>query len=338
MVPETIRIALGLPEPINKMTLTILEHITIANPVTVQKSGSSSGTQRTRRNYGPHHVVKWKGVTISNLRRTFEHILSQRLQNPKFKDANEVPSREAEIYTEISVDNLATLWIRPIVQRALDTIYSIHSTTLPDSALARGNMQFRHNDGPGNIKDDKGKYQRPYWLVYQNGRRAGHIPGLQAPYVFNLIPGDSKVSTKWSSEWMNHPIKSLKNQADGVLRQVTKYMHLWQTRYSFILSDKELVPVRLSVFSKNSEEQIESGVEDSQTSRLSETNDFLFGSETPSQDRNVDDPLPKKARPVSYVLEWCRIGWDAHGTSNVTINLTLYWLALLAAEDVSIKE
>ncbi|KAI1266246.1 hypothetical protein F5Y18DRAFT_435173 [Xylariaceae sp. FL1019] len=311
------------------MAPTILEYLTQTNPATVLKS-RKGGTPSAKRDYGPDRV---------------------QVRNPKVHNASEVTAREAEIFTETSVNNLATLWTKPIVQHALDETHSVLSQTRPDSPLARGSMLLMLNDGPGNIKDDKKNDQRPDWLVYQVGREGGPAWDNDSPSVFNLVPGDSKPSTKWNSEWINHSTRTLKNQADEVLKQVTKYMHLWKTRYSFILSDKELVPVRLSRFTEDPKDRLGSGKNDTQASKIAESNRLLSGS-LPITDGNVAEdesafPLPSEhpdapfseiSRPTGYVLEWCRVGWDSSGTKNLTVNLVLYWLALLAAYDVSIKE
>ncbi|PGH33761.1 hypothetical protein GX50_03418 [[Emmonsia] crescens] len=60
----------------------------------------------------------------------------------------------------------------------------------------------------------------------------------------NRLPGDIKPSYKWSMGLRNHPTPSKRTEFKQVLSQVNFYMKQHHARYSFILTDRELVAVR----------------------------------------------------------------------------------------------
>jgi hypothetical protein len=69
-------------------------------------------------------------------------------------------------------------------------------------------------------------------------------PALPAKSRPNRVPGDIKPSYKWSLDQRNSPNPSIRNEFKQVLSQVNFYMKQHHTRYSFILTDRELVAVR----------------------------------------------------------------------------------------------
>ncbi|EQL30621.1 uncharacterized protein BDCG_17268 [Blastomyces dermatitidis ER-3] len=54
----------------------------------------------------------------------------------------------------------------------------------------------------------------------------------------NRVPGDTKVSGKWNTQQHDH---SKQEEFYKPLRQVVHYAKLFNTRYAYIISDKELV-------------------------------------------------------------------------------------------------
>ncbi|KAI1271674.1 hypothetical protein F5Y07DRAFT_413377 [Xylaria sp. FL0933] len=144
-------------------------------------------------------------------------------------------------------------------------------------------------------------------MVYQEGQRGT---------VDNLIPGDCKPATKWKSEWLNGGSEPLKKKAHWVLRQATKYMCLGNKRYSFILSEEELVPMRLSIYTRDLE------VEGRRVFRS----------------RKGQLAASGRIRETGYILEWCSIPWSHEGADKLTVNLTFWWLSVLAIQSAALKE
>ncbi|GAP88161.2 hypothetical protein SAMD00023353_1500660 [Rosellinia necatrix] len=220
------------------MESTFLDYLTLGNPhITVRSKGR--GRSKTQRVYGPDKQREWKDMSYENLQSTFGAILSQPMDTPEVRNADEIPSEKTQVFTEKSVQKIAALWNEPVVQHALDGTYEILRAH-PDMRFFEGRVQFTENDGRGNLVDEEGKQQRPDWMVYLTGNQGT---------VDNLIPGDCKLASKWKSEWLKeHNKTSWKKDAIWVLRQATKYMSLGNKRYSFILSEEELVPMRLPIY------------------------------------------------------------------------------------------
>jgi hypothetical protein len=55
-----------------------------------------------------------------------------------------------------------------------------------------------------------------------------------------LVPGDTKVSSKWQSGLERATRKSEKKRFKDVLRQVVHYCSIGNLRYGFVITDKEL--------------------------------------------------------------------------------------------------
>ncbi|OJD18346.1 hypothetical protein ACJ73_08728 [Blastomyces percursus] len=69
-------------------------------------------------------------------------------------------------------------------------------------------------------------------------------PSLPTNTRPNRLPGDIKPSYKWSMGLRNHPTPSKETEFNQVLSQVNFYMKQHHARYSFVLTDLELVAVR----------------------------------------------------------------------------------------------
>jgi len=122
----------------------------------------------------------------------------------------------------------------------------------------------------------------------------------------------------------------MRRKADLVLNQITKYMYLGGKRYGFILSEEELVAVRLSMFTRDTEALQELAQDDSAAAA------HMIGSFQNLDDKSDEDFADAQRRQGRY-LEYCGIPWDASGEDSFTVNLTLWWLTVLAMQDASIK-
>ncbi|KAI0543205.1 hypothetical protein GGR58DRAFT_451120 [Xylaria digitata] len=324
------------------MESTFLDYLTLANPNTTVQSrrGESS---RTRKVYGPDKQRVWKDITFENLSATFGTILSQAMNLPEVSNSSKIPAEKTKVVTEKSVKKIAALWNEPVVQYALDGTYELLSKTYPNVPFFRGKIQFTENDGRGHIVDEKGNQQKPDWMVYQMGQ--------EGTIVDNLLPGDCKPATKWKSEWLNSHNKPLKKKANWVLRQVTKYMCLSNKRYSFILSEEELVPVRLSTYvrgcdavgkrvSDNRYQQVTTSGDNFEESDPEDRVHSDAGSDISriSPEKDPEGSFADASRDTGYILEWCSIPWSHEGADKLTVNLTFWWLSVLAIQSSGLKE
>lgn len=92
---------------------------------------------------------------------------------------------------------------------------------------------FLHGDGAQTIDN----FQPDYGMAI----KADHLaPEDKA----NRCPGDAAVSWKWESRWVNSPNQKKRDEFEQVLSQVNFYMKQHQTRYGFVCTDRELVPIQ----------------------------------------------------------------------------------------------
>jgi hypothetical protein len=197
---------------------------------------------------------------------------------------------------------------------------------LPDGPFDDGKIYFAKNRGQGHLKDGNGKVSKPDWCLYQK------TEDLEVEdHYGNLFPGDIKPAKKWKADWINSPRLHEKKKADLVLEQLTKYMCLADTRYGFVLSEEELVAMRISRFQRDIESLEELAQEDTAAAR-----ELIDSTYDPEND--PDGAFADTERGVGILLEFCTIPWTANGTGSLTINLALWWLSVLAVQCPPIRE
>lgn len=130
-------------------------------------------------------------------------------------------------------------------------------------------------------------------------------------HTANILPGDTKVSYKWKSTEI---VPKEVNANDLVqnwfwpLRQIFTYCMNFKTRYGYIISDEEVVAVRVRVPCERLEEN-------------------------KSKRRIV---LSKDRGTLEYVPIY-NSTQDPSGEKRLTMNLAIWWLHLLAANNRSIQ-
>lgn len=326
------------------MAQTFLDYLTLPNPGVDASKCKEGKSTKSKRVYGPHKVREWEDVTLKNLNASFGDVLLQGMGSPRVRDANDVPSEKTVLFEEGSVTTLAAHWNEPVVDHALNGTCEIlregQTGGHLHGALGSGRVHFIENTGQGHLPDEKKRIHKPDWCVYQGGQ-------VGDERVANLVPGDSKPAMKWKSEWIKSTNPRLKSKGKMGIQQVTKYMYLAKTRYSFLLTEEELVPVRLSKCFRDLEivkERIEDAHRREQiidTSGSFETgdeeNDEITSDISRDPDQESDRSYADATRTIDLVLEYCRIPWSNSGTNELTVNLTLWWLPLLAIQGSSIK-
>lgn len=340
------------------MNQTFLDVLTRQNPVpTVPHSKiATGGSTKIKVVYGPHKTQPWTGINLQNLIQGFGDVLRSHVHVPKTRNKDEMDNEKLIIYEEGSVTSLCEDWNEDLVQHALDgTRITLMESNLKEH-LEKGMLQFKKNNGQGHVADEKRNLQKPDWCVYQKGE--GDNDRTRFP---NLVPGDSKPASKWRSEWIDNKDETLDRCARLVVQQVTKYMWLSKTRYGFVISEEELVPMRLSTFrsgvetvDKHMGDIIAGQIIDSSRGNLEEDDQFEDDEEDYENDDDGEyqpDPeikleanqrlaafLRKSSNTTRLLVEYCRIPWTNYGPETLTINLTLWWLPMLAVQDSSIKE
>lgn len=323
------------------MAQTILEYLTQENPSadpTLFKKGTST---RVPVFYGPHVVRPWTDVTWENLDAMLGEVLQKQNGDPRIRDKNDINREHWNIYEEESVNVLVQSWNVNVVQHALDeTRKKLEANHFEE--LAKRALYFTKNTGKGHLLDEMGRKQKPDWCMYQKGHE--HHDDGTFKY---LVPGDSKPAKTWHSDRINCDDDFLKKKAEIGMQQLRKYMHLAQTRYGFIITEEELVPLRLSAFDRGSDTGNES-IQGAHAQQIVDTARVSFGDDDNydrveqgaglKQYQELAEFLTDPNKKIGYLLEYGRIPWRNHGNGVLTVNLILWWLSMLAMQDSSIEE
>ena len=271
---------------------------------------------------------------------TFGDVLQERMDPPKATNAREVSPERTKIFGEASVVAICEHWNEAVVKHALKGTQERICSKQPDGPLDAGKLRFTKNVGQVSVSKAKGKNRhKPDWCVYQEGQNN------EKP--INIVPGEIKPATKWKSKWIKSRNKQQKKKAMEPVQQLTKYMRLGQTRYGFLLTDEELVPVRLSKRWRDMEgakrrtEQRHKLAMLADTAKWfdSEIGDSNTAASSFSQvtDTRSEASYADSRRSVDVVFEYISIPWAAHGANDLTVNLALWWLPMLAVQGYSIK-
>ncbi|KAK6082258.1 hypothetical protein SCUP234_03736 [Seiridium cupressi] len=318
---------------VRNMASTFLDWLTLPNPIPNSTPCKDGPGTKIVTVYGPHKVRPWTDVTWENLNASFGDVLRKQADSPRIRNRDDIDSEKLTIYEEDSVTFLMADWTEKIVQHSLNgTRKPLMASPLKES-LAKGTVHFIKNTGRGHLPDEKGILQKPDWCIYQKGQKFTY-----------LVPGDSKPAMKWQSEWIECDDKSLRRKAALGIQQLTKYMYLAQTRYGFVISEEELVPLRLSTFDR-SLETLNTSIQDNHARQiLDSSGDNFEEDEWFEQDISLQAGqelaafLADADGKTGFLLEYGRIPWKNHGSGMLTINLTLWWLPMLAVQNASIEE
>ncbi|KAI9768142.1 MAG: hypothetical protein M1839_004169 [Geoglossum umbratile] len=171
------------------------------------------------------------------------------------------------------------------------------------------------------------------WNVQVVSRALRESEGPQNPgkkTYRNYCPGDTKLSSKWRSEWD----KELLTESEWELpfSQVQYYCARLNTRYGYILTDKELVVIRVTKSAdppprerpRRSTAQYEPG-------HLRDLSDVSSALSEVSLYGNTDE-LGNYEK-----LEVKSIPWSNEGPGELTVNLALWCLLSMAGTDNSIE-
>ncbi|KAI1164687.1 hypothetical protein F5B18DRAFT_614039 [Nemania serpens] len=299
------------------METNFLTYLTLANPA-VDSTGCKGGdSSKSSQRYKPDDVKPWTDLTLENFEATYKDVLLHPLGDPERRNATEIPPRMRRLFEEESVKRLVECWNEKVVQHVLDGTQSILNQKLPGGSFADGQLYFTRNCGEGHITNEKGILQKPDWCLYLA------TDDSEVGVYKNLLPGDIKPAKRWKSEWINSSKPGLKRKANLVLAQITKYMSLGNTRYGFMLSEEELVAMRLSKFIRDTQTHEELAQHESAYTKQLKNSTMSFN-------EDPDGCYADAARREGVQLEYCRVPWASSRANNFTVNLALWWLSVLA--------
>lgn len=152
---------------------------------------------------------------------------------------------------------------------------------------------------------------------------------------YNLLPGESKISSKWSSDASNY---DLQPDSASTWRlpplQLFGYADAAQVRYGFIITDAELVVFELPKVA------IDSGIATARPQRFAHTRgesvDTDLSASMQATSLNEGTGVTSESYLDSHAGNPVHprhktIPWDAHGPKKLTVRLALFYLCLLAS-------
>lgn len=289
---------------------TLLQYLTDANPdlleagprsssvsenVCPQTQQRSGGKSTTRSNKWPNlkEISKWKEFNWETLRNLFNNQLQLALNThiSGLHDFSYIQSPFRRIYNENALESLLIKSNQSIVLEAL--------LKTPQDFLNQKVEMVR--GGQAILMFDKSGKDMPDWAGLNERQRPN-----------NILPGETKTSWAWKStdiEGSNFRDGANSQYPKGSLwplRQLLYYCICSFTRYGYIITDKELVVVRVG---------------SREGPGVSEDDERY---EAAVMERVFDNP----------VVDYLSIPWECTGTSSrLTINLALWILHVLAANN-----
>lgn len=304
----------------------LLEYLMQKNPVIDASRGITGGNTKSygEKWKGPVDIVEWTDFDPQSLLKAFEGHLAEILKT-NFTASAPLPIPAfpfREIHDEDSLEALLILWTQQIVSNAL-AVAQDHLPTIRSSGriyMARGGQAQSPKAFP---KGGNKQSSYPDWAAVRQleSTRPRNIRSK------NILPGDTKISSKWKSENMKYKdtdIYNVESKAALPVWQVFNYCLKADVRYGYIITDQELVVLRIRA--------IDTGDSDGNPT---------LGDSQRSQEF-YDSENQKRARGASKV-ELKSIPWASYDhrpkalRDKLTVNLALWWLHLMAASCCSIE-
>ena len=278
---------------------TLLEYLTLPNPaVDGEACSKGSNTKSTKREYSyPREICDWEDFRFDTLNAFWDGDLGKALKEDFIlQDFSEIPTFPfCHYFDENSLESLLVKWNQSIVSEALAKAQKF---------LDRGsNPVFMVKGGQTEPLPQKLK---PDWGCVRL-RDSG-------PYLKrkNLLPGETKVSPKWRSAYIDKRPGNSKRVWMRPINQIFSYCVENNTRYGYIITDAELVAVRV---------------------RLGPQDNPRASSKSVKVHARDNSILEYKAIP------WTGIDEDGRENSDkMTINLALWWLHLIATGKTEIEK
>lgn len=314
----------------------------------------SNTTSRAVEYLIPDYIDDWTDFDHESLCSIYDGGLNKVLGSEfPCQDFSAIPQQPfREIHDERSLESLLTRWNHSVVSEALSVAQEYLHTK--DSKMTI----YMATGGQGYIpRSGKEKKEKlfPDWAGTQPAFREADVKGNKISSI-NILPGDTKVSKKWSSaDIVKGPLDTdySPDAWKRPLKQVYTYCLKANARYGYIITDKELVVIRIGPTTQEKSPTFTSTQESSQSFNSVWTLPKIIeeGSSHGSfkYDEGNDYVLPKsilqKMKRDGGLLEFKAIPWtidkgnESQGAhDSMTVNLALWWLHMMASVSSNIKE
>ncbi|KAH7184196.1 hypothetical protein DER44DRAFT_682241 [Fusarium oxysporum] len=309
---------------------TILSLLTQPNFTVVNRANDGSNTTHS---LWPdiNSYTLWKDFNAANLYAMFEDIVESKWETKSSLGATQT-GWDGEIFDEDELEHsVLSPHIFPPVNKAIE--HALKYTKLDkkyklDLNLGRAGRTYYEPGGDRRFKPD--------WALCCATRRSSSEHG-DLRYQ-NLLPGDSKLSNKWQSPWHSHPDPSIQKAWSQPVRQILHYCKLSHCRYSFLITDLELVVFRVTPQATGE------GLAPTRTLRQTARpgHSYHFSESTDASNlsdmmRDMSMESPSSYRPTSSATDGFAVEYQAvpmknhgHGKRQLTVQLALFYLAWIA--------
>lgn len=298
---------------------TLLQYLKNKNPV-INSSACKRGSNTTSVTAAwliPQAIEEWKDFDYESLKSIYGGMLHEALERQytlqDFSDIAQYPF--CHIHDERSLEAFLGRWTQPLVEHAL-----CEAQDRLEGVVTRERI---HMVGGGLAEHPGyGSKFRPDWAGVQLSTTR-FSKNKNTPR--NILPGDTKVSKKWTSRKIKSgTVRKEYSRANWMrpLSQINTYCVRGNARYGYLVTDEELVVVRVRPMAPTNP-QTNPGAR----------NSVALGKAKPA------------ARAAeSGILEYKAVPWKNHTDDNrkdqdaLTVNLALWWLHMMAAESSSIED
>ncbi|KAL8951219.1 MAG: hypothetical protein Q9222_002782 [Ikaeria aurantiellina] len=293
-----------------RLTATLLDYLCIPNPeLDCSRCPSGSRTTQGKFTYSsPVSVLDWPDFSFQTLSQkysgSFESILKHRYDFQDYSDISKLPHRR--IFDEASLESFLDIWNWRMVSEALATAqgHDDKHPAKPPIFMAKGG----HTWFPGIVVSRNGKPLKPDWAGFKELPESSGKPP-------NILPGDTKLSSKWHSSRIRTGRVVESGNIDGwlpAIRQIYTYCTRANAQYGYLITDQELVAVKIS---------------------------WLACLDNQSPEEPKDGESTHRQR--KGLLLFKAIPWDhdvVNPASGLSMNLALWWLHMMAAADHEVKD
>ena len=327
---------------------TLSDYLRSKNP-DIHTKGCPRGSNTSSKRLAyltPGLIEKWEDFGYDSLQEIYGGALHRVLKSEySCRDYSDIPQKPyCEIADENCLEMLLAMWNWRVVSEGL--------SKAQECLYGHQNSNVIYMAKGGRSRFSVAGRFRPDWAGIRSDPEDNIIQEetIKPP---NILPGDSKLGKKWSSNKIRDgSVKSeyLSNDWLKPLRQIYTYCVKANARYGYIITEEEVVVIRVrpilepgdlgetndSQESQQESESLEKEQEtvDSQAAfpELDEGHDFVLPSPV---FRKVEDygRLEYKAIPWSNAASL-----DPRCSNNLTVNLALWWLHIMASVSSNIKE
>lgn len=211
-----------------------IDLLTAENP-TLRKRKLQQGPVTSDELYKPlkrENIEPWSDFTYENICAAYAPNLEdlQDLTADVFQERDGSPF---EILEEACVDRVLGIWNSQICRKPLKRAAA---NLQHDLALTSANITLRIHQKRLRENDTSWKLRRPDWAIFLNDEATDEQS--------TLVWGENKLSSKWCSDISLLP-ESLQSNWIWPFRQVLTYCVASNTRYGCLMTDNELVVLRI---------------------------------------------------------------------------------------------